>query len=311
MNKTFKIIVIALILIISMGISTSCSKSSEKNTQSSTNSEKSNESDMDETKDKEQESVNPEDYNTGITYEQLARNPDKYEGEKATFSGEVLQVMEEEDMTMIRLAVDGNYDTVMMLGIPKSLKLESRILEKDYITVRGTSKGIITYESSFSGNITVPALAVEGVGELENLDTDNSKEEIKKENSEEVKKESTSNDSSSSKKSEYTRKLEKVNNQVNDMSVSGSTAQMEDALAEQYSKWDDLLNDIYGALKNQLSSEDMASLKKEQRAWIKTRDNKAEEASSGGGTKARLEYTSSLMETTKDRCYELVEDYMK
>lgn len=304
MKKILRVMLVVLMLIVAMGISTSCSNNSEKSTSSSTNSEKNDKSDIDK---KEKENINEEDYNTGITYDQLARQPDKYEGEKATFSGEVLQVMEEDETTVIRLAVDKNYDTVMMLGIPKNLKLESRILEKDYITVRGTSKGIITYESSLSGNITVPALLVEGVGELESVDEDYSKE-----NSEEEVKNETSK-SSSSEKSVYTKKLATVNKEVNDMSVAGSTAQMEDALAEQYSKWDDLLNDIYGVLKTQLSSEDMEALKKEQRSWIKTRDKKAKEASdsAGDGSAFNIEYTKSLIETTKDRCHELVEDYMK
>lgn len=104
-------------------------------------------------------------YHTGITYEQLARNPDEYKGKKATFSGKVVQVVEGEKETTIRLAVDSNYDSIMMLGIPRSIKLKSRILESDIITAKGRSLGIMTYQSALGGPITVPALIVDAVVE--------------------------------------------------------------------------------------------------------------------------------------------------
>src|SRR5699024_863073 len=43
---------------------------------------------------KKKEEKEKKGYDTGITYDQLARTPDDYEGEKVKFSGKVLQVME-------------------------------------------------------------------------------------------------------------------------------------------------------------------------------------------------------------------------
>lgn len=99
-------------------------------------------------------------YETGITYDQLARNPDEYDGEKVKFSGKVLQVMESSEYTEIRLAVDGNYDTILYCSIPKTSKPSSRILENDMITVSGLSNKLYTYTSTFGGEITIPEVFV-------------------------------------------------------------------------------------------------------------------------------------------------------
>ena len=52
-------------------------------------------------------------YETGITYDQLARTPDQYEGSKVKFYGEVIQVIEGDDSVQIRLAVNSDYDHVL------------------------------------------------------------------------------------------------------------------------------------------------------------------------------------------------------
>ena len=51
-------------------------------------------------------------YNTGITYNQLARTPDEYKGKKVKFYGRVAQVMEGEEIHL-RIAVSGNYNNVI------------------------------------------------------------------------------------------------------------------------------------------------------------------------------------------------------
>lgn len=98
-------------------------------------------------------------YDTGITYDQLARTPDDYEYKKVKFEGKVIQVMEDGEDVQIRLAVSGNYDKVLFCSYKKSIT-SSRVLENDYITVRGISAGTITYESTMGGNITIPAMSV-------------------------------------------------------------------------------------------------------------------------------------------------------
>ncbi|WP_281526479.1 lysozyme inhibitor LprI family protein [Intestinibacter bartlettii] len=77
--------------------------------------------------------------------------------------------------------------------------------------------------------------------------------------------------------------------------------------------WDDALNEIYGVLKTQLSTSEMDALRTKQRAWIKYRNNTAESeaAEFGNGTMADLAYVSTTASLTKERCYELVNIYMK
>ena len=101
-------------------------------------------------------------YETGITYDQLARTPDDFKGQKVKFSGKVLQVMESDDETQIRLAVDSNYDTVLYCGYSPAI-ISSRILDDDIITVYGTSLGLFSYTSTLGGKITLPAIYVDKI----------------------------------------------------------------------------------------------------------------------------------------------------
>lgn len=101
-------------------------------------------------------------YDTGITYDNLARNPDDYEGEKVKFYGKVLQVIEGDGTVQIRLAVNDDYDTVL-LGEYDSSIVTSRVLEDDEITIYGTSAGLISYESTMGGTITIPAVLIDKI----------------------------------------------------------------------------------------------------------------------------------------------------
>lgn len=109
---------------------------------------------------KEAAKNNPAAYQTGITYDQVARTPDDYYGEKIFFSGRVVQVMESSSKSQIRLAVDGNYDNILLLNIKNNILNGSRILEDDLISVAGTSTGTATYESTMGGDITIPSMKV-------------------------------------------------------------------------------------------------------------------------------------------------------
>ena len=99
-------------------------------------------------------------YETGITYDQLARTPDDYSGKKCKFRGEVVQVIEGDSDVQIRLAVNDDYDSIIFCQYDKSI-VKSRVLENDHITVYGTSMGTISYESTMGGTITIPAMVVD------------------------------------------------------------------------------------------------------------------------------------------------------
>ena len=101
-------------------------------------------------------------YNTGITYNNLARTPDEYEGQKVKFTGRVLQVLEGTGSVTIRLATKGRYDNVIIASYLSRI-VDSRVLEGDRITIYGTSQGLYTYESTGGANITIPRISIDKI----------------------------------------------------------------------------------------------------------------------------------------------------
>jgi chromosome segregation ATPase len=101
-------------------------------------------------------------YDTGITYDQLARTPDQYKGQKVKFRGKVVQVIEGDTEVSIRLATKGSYDDILYCQYDKTI-VSSRVLEDDTITIYGMALGTISYESTMGGQITIPAVAVDRI----------------------------------------------------------------------------------------------------------------------------------------------------
>ena len=101
-------------------------------------------------------------YETGITYDQLARTPDDYINKKVKFKGEVLQTLENSTKVQIRLAINGNYNKIVFCEYDKDI-VSSRILEGDNIIIYGVSYGLFTYTSSMNIDITIPAIIVDKI----------------------------------------------------------------------------------------------------------------------------------------------------
>lgn len=124
------------------------------------------------------------------------------------------------------------------------------------------------------------------------------------------------NASSDSKREQYLKKLAEIEQSLSEFEQAlenGTTVEMKQAQGEILIRWDNVLNEIYQALEEQLSPSDMDKLREEQRKWIKYRDETAKVAASHyeGGTMESLEYISTQAGLTKERCYELVEGYME
>lgn len=119
----------------------------------------------------EREAKEKAGYDTGITYEQLARYPDVNKGQKVKFKGEVLQVMEAGKENQLRIAVSKssygwyNGDEVLYCGYDPAI-ISYRLLEKDIITIYGTAKGLFSYETVSGAKITLPAVWIDKI-ELE------------------------------------------------------------------------------------------------------------------------------------------------
>lgn len=131
-----------------------------------------------------------------------------------------------------------------------------------------------------------------------------------------VTKEKTETVNPTGTKEKYLKQLNDIENSLSDLNKqyeNGTQTEMHEAKSELLSKWDSALNEIYGVLKKQLSADEMSNLKEEQRNWIKQRDQKAKEESSvfAGGTMEATQYLSTQVQLTKERCYELVQKYMK
>ncbi|WP_238917445.1 lysozyme inhibitor LprI family protein [Clostridium sp. YIM B02555] len=116
------------------------------------------------------------------------------------------------------------------------------------------------------------------------------------------------------KKQEYKDKLDKIELGFKGLADKAlTTKDMYDEACKEHKQWDDELNDIYAVLKVQLSPSDMKSLQNEELQWIKDRDSKAKKDASeaAGGTLEKVLYVGSLAQSTKERCYVLVDKYMK
>lgn len=99
-------------------------------------------------------------YETGITYDQLARTPDDYIGDKIKFSGKVVQVIEGDGETQLRFAVNDDYDQMVYLAYYPEI-VDQRVLEDDYLTIYGSSLGTMSYESTLGASITIPAAFID------------------------------------------------------------------------------------------------------------------------------------------------------
>lgn len=97
------------------------------------------------------------------TYEEIARDPDDYMGEKAKLTGKVVQVMEQGNSYTLRVSITktrwGYDDTILVSYSAKDG--DSRILEDDIVTMYGLLGGTYTYETVMGNSMTVPLLYAE------------------------------------------------------------------------------------------------------------------------------------------------------
>ena len=100
-------------------------------------------------------------YETGLTWEQIAR-----EGKNGTlgqFEGKIVQVINGNyGYTQYRIAINGNYDTIMLVEVA-SYELKETLLEDDYVYFKGKSMGTVSYESVLGAKITIPAFDVDEI----------------------------------------------------------------------------------------------------------------------------------------------------
>ncbi|KGR77112.1 lysozyme inhibitor LprI family protein [Ureibacillus sinduriensis] len=168
----------------------------------------------------------------------------------------------------------------------------------------------VTQEESVDTAVEVPSKDSDSNNSTSNDTKDTSK------NSPAEQEDPSATNTETSLKEEYLKKLNEAKKETDEMRnnpADDSTYALKAVEGEIYEVWDGLLNEIYGVLKQQLPSEEMNKLRDAQRKWIDYRDKTALEASLKykGGTMEHLEYTVVLNNLTEERCFELVEHYMK
>lgn len=97
-----------------------------------------------------------------IEYKDAFRYPDQYSGDNVSFSGKVLQVVESNGQTILRVSSRGNWDNVVYVAINTS-DLDIPVLEDDKVTVYGTYAGNYTYSSIWNQSITIPSVKGEKI----------------------------------------------------------------------------------------------------------------------------------------------------
>ena len=152
--------------------------------------------------------------------------------------------------------------------------------------------------------------------ELEKSDENSSSSN--KENSNNLNSNNSNTNNSSTSKSDmalarikYLNRLNDIQNQIDAMSPETSRECTERS-KEAYNAFDGALNDIYGYLKENLPSDEFKALEKNEVQWIKLKEQNAQEAKDEwpGADGSTDVYFSSLADDTKNRCYELVNEYM-
>ncbi|MEH7251037.1 lysozyme inhibitor LprI family protein [Neobacillus niacini] len=166
------------------------------------------------------------------------------------------------------------------------------------------------------GNPTNKDIAASATNEdsVENKAPDSDDNSTNSNDKESSKFNNTDTEVTESKKEEYLQKLNSTKKATEELEASdSSTYALKKVENDRWEMWDELLNEVYGVLKEQFTTEEMDQLRKEQRNWIKYRDDTALEASLKykGGTEEHLEYVAVLANLTEERCHELVGNYMK
>lgn len=89
-----------------------------------------------------------------VDFNKLDKNPDKYTGEKLKVTGKIIQIMENNNGGVMRLALDDYYDDVVFVAYTGT----NDFVEDDYVTVYGYCEGSYTYESTIGASITLPKI---------------------------------------------------------------------------------------------------------------------------------------------------------
>ena len=148
-----------------------------------------------------------------------------------------------------------------------------------------------------------------------NVEEQSQSQKVSSEKGKKVEAKSQKNNLGKKSNGTYTKELEsrmeKLEKEMQSKLDSGVTSEMINANSELYEAWDVELNKVYKLLMERLSKDKKEKLRNSQRAWIKSKEKKANEASkeADGGTLAGVLYSGTLASMTKERTIELAKMY--
>lgn len=121
-----------------------------------------------ENNDNAQAIVSTEEYKAScvsVAYDDLARNPNMYLEQSVFFTGQVVQVQENDNNVALRINVTQNeygvWVNTIYVDYRRKSPDESRILEQDIVTVYGKMNGIKSYKSVLGNQVSIPYLIAE------------------------------------------------------------------------------------------------------------------------------------------------------
>ena len=148
-----------------------------------------------------------------------------------------------------------------------------------------------------------------------NVEEQSQSQKVSSEKEKKVEAKSQKNNLGKKSSGTYTKELEsrmeKLEKEMQSKLDSGVTSEMVNANNELYESWDKELNKVYKLLMEKLPADRKEKLKKDQRAWVKIKEEKANEAAkeADGGTLAGVLYSGTATGLTKERAIELAKMY--
>ncbi|MED3962798.1 hypothetical protein [Niallia taxi] len=99
-----------------------------------------------------------------IEYAQFKKNPDRHTGEYVKYEGQIIQIMEGDDLTQIRLAVTQDsfgWNSNDLIFVEYDGLTD--FVEDDVVTIYGEVYGSYNYESQAGWDITLPAVLADTI----------------------------------------------------------------------------------------------------------------------------------------------------
>lgn len=102
-----------------------------------------------------------------VTYDQIAREPNKYKGTYVKLKGDIVQIQDNGSSAVLRVNItEDEYNDIVWVNYSYAAN-EKKLLQDDTINIWGLSKGETSYTSILGAKITVPEVDAEYIEIIE------------------------------------------------------------------------------------------------------------------------------------------------